>query len=241
MAEFNGHLGTSGEPNEALPKESIATVPSSGAGMLPIVGLGGSAGGIRALQEFFAAMPVDSGMAFVVILHLSPEHESTLAEMFQRSTAMPVVVAKDGVTVQANSVYVIPPGKFLASANGHLRLDDAQEPRGKRVAVDYFFRTLAETHGAESVAVVFSGAGGDGALGLKRVKELGGLTIAQDPHEAEHSDMPRAAIATGVVDWVLGVKEMPARLLAYMQHRGALKLARRGWAAPRAARRAFAR
>lgn len=210
------------EPPTTGKKSGLVPVP--GEGMLPIVGLGGSAGAIRALQAFFAAMPVDSGMAFVVVMHLSPEHESTLAELFQRSTAMPVVAAEDGVTVQANSVYVIPPGKFLASANGHLRLSAAQEPRGKRVAVDYFFRTLAETHGAQSVAVVFSGAGGDGALGLKRVKELGGLTIAQDPDEAEHSDMPRAAIATGVVDWVLGVKEMPARLLAYMQHRGELKL-----------------
>ena len=174
-----------------------------GDGVLPIVGLGGSAGGIAALQEFFAVMPVDSGLAFVVILHLSPHHESTLAEMFQRSTAMPVVAATDGVAVEPNSVYLIPPGKFLASVDGHLSLTDAQEPRGRRVAVDYFFRTLAETHGAQSLAVVLSGAGGDGALGLKRVKELGGLTIAQDPDEAEHPDMPRAAIATGVVDWVL--------------------------------------
>jgi two-component system CheB/CheR fusion protein len=197
-----------------------------GAGMLPIVGLGGSAGGIAALQEFFAAMPVDSGMAFVVILHLSPTHESTLAEIFQRSTTMPVLLATDGATVKPNSVYVIPPGKFLASANGHLRLSDAEEHLGKRVAVDYFFRTLAETHGIQSLAVVLSGAGGDGALGLKRVKELGGLTVAQDPDEAEHPDMPRAAIATGVVDWVLGVKEMPAKLLAYVKQRGELKLPR---------------
>jgi two-component system, chemotaxis family, CheB/CheR fusion protein len=103
-------------------------------------------------------MPVDSGMAFVVVMHLSPTHESTLAEMFQRSTAMPVVAATDGVTVEANSVYVIPPGKFLASANGHLRLTDAEAHRGKRVAVDYFFRTLAETHGAQSLAVVLYGS-----------------------------------------------------------------------------------
>jgi two-component system, chemotaxis family, CheB/CheR fusion protein len=195
-----------------------------GDGMLPIVGLGGSAGGIAALQEFFAAMPVDSGMAFVVILHLSPHHESTLAEMFQRSTAMPVVAATDGVRVEPNFVYVIPPGKFLASVDGHLSLTDAQEPRGKRVAVDYFFRTLAESHGGQCLAVVLSGAGGDGALGLKRVKELGGLTIAQDPDQAEHPDMPRAAIATGVVDWVLGVNDMPAKLLAYVKQRADLKL-----------------
>ncbi len=195
-----------------------------GDGILPIVGLGGSAGGIAALQEFFLAMPVDSGMAFVVILQLSPYHESMLAEMFQRSTTMPVVAATDGVIVEPNSVYVIPPGKFLAATNGHLRLTDVEEYRGKRVAVDYFFRTLAETHGAQSLAVVLSGAGDDGAIGLKRVKELGGLTIAQDPDEAEPPDMPRAAIATGVVDWVLGVKEMPAKLIAHVKHRGELKL-----------------
>ena len=195
-----------------------------GDGMLPVVGLGGSAGGIAALQTFFAAMPVDSGLAFVVILHLSPHHESTLAEMFQRSTSMPVVAATDGATLEPNSVYVIPPAKFLAVEDGHLRLSDAQEPRGKRIAVDYFFRTLAETHGAQSLAVVLSGAGGDGSLGLKRIKELGGLTIAQDPDEAEHPEMPRSAIATGVVDWVLGVNEMPAKLLDYMKQRGELRL-----------------
>ena len=195
-----------------------------GDAMLPIVGLGASAGGIAALQKFFAAMPVDSGMAFVVVLHLSPHHESMLAEMFQRATAMPVVAAVDGVTVEPNSVYVIPPGKFLASSNERLRLTDAEEHRGKRVAVDYFFRSLAETHGAQALAVVLSGAGGDGALGLKRIKELGGLTIAQDPDEAEHPDMPRSAIATGLVDWVLRVEEMPARLLAYVKQRGALNL-----------------
>ena len=208
----------------ALTDEMDVGLLTRGDGMLPIVGLGGSAGAIAALREFFAAMPTDSGMAFVVILHLSPQHESTLAEMFQRSTAMPVVAATDGVTVQPNCVYVIPPGKFLAAANGQLRLTDAQEPRGKRVAVDHFFRTLAETHGAQALAVVLSGAGGDGALGLKRIKELGGLTIAQAPDEAEHPDMPRAAIATGLVDWVLQVNEMPAKLLAYMKQRAELKL-----------------
>ena len=215
--------------------QSVATEPTPGNemdtglmqrgdGMLPIVGLGGSAGGIVAMQEFFAAMPVDSGMAFVVILHLSPTHESSLPEMFQRSTAMPVVAAIDGAAVEPNVVYVIPPGKFLAATNGQLRLTEAEEHRGRRVAVDYFFRTLAETHGAQSVAVVLSGAGRDGALGLKRVKELGGLTIAQDPDQAEHPDMPRSAIATGMVDWVLGVKEMPAKLLAYVKQCGELKL-----------------
>ncbi len=172
-----------------------------GDGMLPIVGLGASATGIAALQEFFTAMPVDSGTAFVVIMHLSPLHESTLADLFQRPTAMPVVA--DGVTVEPNAVHVIPPAKFLAAVDGHLGLVDAEEQRGKRAAVDYFFRTPAETHGAQALAVVLSGTGGDGALGLKRIKELGGLTIAQNPNEAEHPEMPRSAIATRVVDWIL--------------------------------------
>ena len=224
MSETSGQA-TKAESSEGPPADEMDSgMLRRGDGKPSIAALGGSAGSIAALQEFFAAMPVDSGMAFVVILHLSPEHESMLAEMFQRSTEMPVVTATDGVTVEANSVYVIPPGKFLASFDGHLTLTPAQEPRGKPVAVDYFFRALAESHGANALAVVFSGASGDGALGLKRVKELGGLTIAQDPDEAEHPDMPRAAIATGVVDWVLGVKEMPAKLLAYVRQRAELTL-----------------
>ncbi len=199
-------------------------VPTPGYGMLPLVGLGGSAGSIGAIQEFFKSMPADSGMAFVVILHLSPDHVSTLPEMFQRSTTMRVVAATDGTAVEANCVYVIPAGKHLSSTDSHLRLTEAAHPNGKRVAVDLFFRTLADTHGPRSVAIVLSGANGDGAIGVKRIKERGGLTIAQDPDEAEHSGMPRSAIATGMVDWVLKVQEMPARLLAYRERGEGLKL-----------------
>ncbi len=190
-------------------------VPMRGCDVPQMVGLGGSAGGIEALQAFFKAMAPDSGMVFVVILHLSPDHVSTLAEMFQRSTTMPVVTATDGVKVAANCVYVIPPGKLLSSTNGRLRLTDSEHPTGRRTAVDIFFRTLADSHGPSSVAIVLSGADGDGAIGIKRIKEHGGLTIAQDPNEAQHSSMPRAAIATGMVDWVLRVQEIPAQLLAY--------------------------
>ena len=224
MKRNSGRISTTGAANSSSGDEMDSGGLYRDKGMLPIVGLGGSAGAIAALQEFFAVMPQDSGMAFVVILHLSPTHESTLAELIQRSTTMSVVVATNGASVKPNSVYVIPPGKFLESTDGHLRLTDAEQHRGKRVAVDHFFRTLAETHGPQSVAVVFSGAGGDGTLGLKRVKELGGLTIAQDPDEAEHPGMPRSAITTGVVDWVLGVKEMPPKLLAYVKQREELNL-----------------
>jgi two-component system CheB/CheR fusion protein len=199
-------------------------IPTRGYQMTPMVGLGGSAGSIGALTEFFKAMPPNSGMIFVVVLHLSPTHESTMPELLGRITAMPVVHAEDGQKVAPNHVYVIPPGKYLATVDGHLRLNDLESDRGKRVAVDLFFRSLADTHGPHAAAIVLSGADADGALGIKRVKERGGLTIAQDPDEAEHPGMPRASIDTGMVDWVLRVVEMPGRLLDYQNHEARLKL-----------------
>lgn len=224
MKRKPARASTTGVDGSPSPGELDVGVVPRGEGIMPIVALGGSAGGISAVQDFFAAMPVDSGMAFVVILHLSPTHESPLAEIVQRSTKMPVVPVTDGATMMPNCVYVIPPGKCLESTNGNICLTNAADPRGKRVAVDHVFRTLAETYRAQSLAVVLSGACGDGALGLKRVKELGGLTVAQDPDEAEYPEMPRSAIATGVVDWVLEVKEMPAKLSAYVKQRGELDL-----------------
>ena len=199
-------------------------IPTHGYTMVPMVGLGGSAGSIVALREFFGAMPADSGMAFVVVLHLAPEHESTLPDLLGRTTKMRVVQASQGVKVEANCVYVIPPGKHLTADDGQLRLTDLQKSPGKRVAVDLFFRSLADTHGAHAAAIVLSGADGDGAIGLKRIKERGGLTIAQDPDEADHASMPRAAIDTGMVDWVLQVAEMPGRLMEYRANEERLKL-----------------
>ena len=192
-------------------------IPTRGFNMLPVVGLGGSAGGLAALQEFFAAMPPESGMAFVVILHLSPEHESILAELLQRSTTMPVTQVQSSVQVEPNHVYVIPPGKHLSLADGDLSLTDLSRRSGKHVAVDLFFRTLADTHGPHAAAVVLSGANGDGAIGIKRIKERGGLTIVQDPNEAEHDGMPRSSIATNLIDWVLPVAKIPSRLVEYWQ------------------------
>jgi two-component system, chemotaxis family, CheB/CheR fusion protein len=199
-------------------------VPGPGYQLTPMVGLGGSAGSIQALSAFFKAMPPDSGMAFVVVLHLSPTHSSTMADLLGRSTAMTVLQAEDGQKVEPNHVYVIPPGKYLAAVDGHLQLSELESDRGKRVAVDLFFRSLADTHGSRAAAVVLSGADGDGALGIKRVKERGGLTIAQDPDEAEYPSMPRTSIETGMVDWVLEVAEMPKRLLEYRQNEERIKL-----------------
>jgi len=199
-------------------------VPSRGYQMVPVVGLGGSAGSIPALQKFFAALPPRTGLAFVVILHLAPEHGSMLDSILANSTRMPVFLAKQDQKVEADTVYVIPPGKFLTLRGERLRLSPLEFERGKRVAVDLFFRTLADSHGAHSAAVVLSGADGDGALGIKRVKERGGLTVAQEPGEAEHPGMPHTAIDTGMVDWVLPVEQIAHRLREYFANEARLRL-----------------
>jgi two-component system CheB/CheR fusion protein len=200
-------------------------VPTRGYELTPLVGLGGSAGAIPALQTLMRAFPADCGLAFVIVMHLSPEHESTLPELLQRCTAMPVLQATASQQVKPGCVYVIPPAKAIRAVDGHLELgDDLLTPRGRHVAIDLFFRTLADTHGPHAAAVVLSGADGDGAIGIKRIKERGGLTVAQDPDEAEHSSMPRSAIATGMVDWVLPVTEIAPRLLQYFAQEKILKL-----------------
>ena len=181
------------------------------------VGIGASAGGIKPLKEFFAAMPDDNGMVFVVILHLSPEHESQLPAVLQTNTKMPVIQVQETVKIKPNHVYVIPPTKHLAMVDGEIRLIEPETIRGRRVPIDLFFRTLAAAHGKNSVCVILSGTGADGASGLKRVKEAGGLCIAQDPAEAEYDGMPRCAMATHLVDLVLPVGEMPAKILAFQQ------------------------
>jgi chemotaxis response regulator CheB len=186
------------ETSDAIEREANGEfdyiVPSRGSETLRIVGLGGSAGSLHALQEFFSGMPDEPGLAFVVIVHLSPDHESTMADLLQRSTRMPVHQVNGTVKVELNEVYVIPPGKTLTAVDGYLRLSELAARRGRHVAVDVFFRSLADTHGLHAAAVVLSGADGDGALGIKSIKECGGLTIAQDPSEAEYESMPRAAV-----------------------------------------------
>ena len=199
-------------------------VPTRGYGKARVVGLGGSAGGLEALQAFFTALPAQSGMVFVVILHLAPDHESHLAEVIARTTSMPVLQVTGRVKVEADHVYVIPPGKQLSMEDGHLILSELGTRSGKHVAVDMFFRTLADAHGPHAAAIVLSGADGDGANGIKRIKERGGLCVAQTPDEAEHDGMPRAAIATGLVDWVLPVAEMPVKLLSYWRAESRLRL-----------------
>ena len=193
-------------------------------GEFPVVGIGGSAGAISALQEFFRHTPDDPGMAFVVIMHLSPDYESNLDSILGKVTKMPVVQVTENVPFEKNHVYVIPPKYLLTMEDGHIELASLQRETGKRVAVDLFFRALAEAQQARAICVVLSGTDSDGSIGLKRVKERGGLTIVQEPDEAQYDEMPRNAIATGMVDWVLPVAQMPARLIKMLRNEASLQL-----------------
>ncbi|MFP5262325.1 MAG: chemotaxis protein CheB [Blastocatellia bacterium] len=178
------------------------------------VGIGASAGGITALQRLFELMPPDSGMAFVVILHLSPEHESNLASLIQTRTVMPVIKVTERIKVEPNQVYVIPPAKHLVMTDGHVSLHEPETRGGTRIPVDLFFRTLASAYDVKAVGVVLSGTGTDGTLGLRHIKEAGGVSIAQDPSQAEHDGMPRSAINSGLVDFILPVEKIPDKLVA---------------------------
>jgi PAS domain S-box-containing protein len=180
-----------------------------------IAAIGASAGGIQALKEFFENVPSDSGVAYVVILHLSPDHESRLAEVLQTTALIPVTQIKERVKVEPNHVYVVPPNQHLGMLDGHITVEQNISVEERRAPVDIFFRTLAETKRAGAIAVVLSGTGADGSMGIKRVKERGGVVFVQNPREAEFSEMPRNSIATDLVDAVLNVREIPAKIIAY--------------------------
>ncbi|NUO71108.1 MAG: histidine kinase, partial [Frateuria sp.] len=208
--------------NEPAGDDDVA--PSRHHELVPVVALGGSAGAIEALQAFFEDVPAECPIAFVVAVHLDPEHESRLPELIGRSTALPVLQLTGQEPVRKGTVYVIPPRKLIRMEGGALALEEREPEPDRPVTVDLLFRSLADSHGAHSAAVVLSGADGDGAIGIKRVKERGGLTVAQDPEECGHPAMPRSAIATGMVDWTLPVADMVPRLLAYFRLEGHLRL-----------------
>ena len=182
-----------------------------------VVGLGASAGGIVALKEFLAKTPTTTGAAYVVILHLAPDHESRLAEVLQTATRMPVTQARGQVAMASDNVYVIPPNANLAMTDAHLAVSPIDPTAQKVAPIDFFFRTLAEAYGPNAVAIVLSGTGLDGASGIKRVKENGGLAIVQEPTEAEFEDMPRNSLATGLIDYVSPVASMPALIRSYQE------------------------
>jgi two-component system, chemotaxis family, CheB/CheR fusion protein len=196
--------------------EQLDTTPAAGAHSdFCVLGIGASAGGIEALRSFFNLLPARPGYACVVVVHLSPEHDSHLVQMLQPYTQMPVGQVGRTTALEPNRVFVIPPNANLNSIDTHLRLSHLEGPRVKRAPIDHFLRTLAETHGDRAIGVILSGAGSDGALGIRQIKEHGGLTIVQDPREAEYGSMPQACIATGTVDLVLPLQAMAEELGSY--------------------------
>ncbi|AUX78606.1 chemotaxis protein CheB [Sinorhizobium fredii] len=187
----------------------------------PIVGIGASAGGVQALQTFFDHMSTDTGAAFVVIIHLDPRARSELANILASRTQMPVTQVDDTAKLEDNHVYVIAPNRRLKIADGTIAALEFEETRAARAPIDFFFRSLAE-HNGTGFAVILTGAGADGAVGVKAIKEAGGIVLVQDPNEAEYASMPRNAIATEVADFVLPVTELSERLIELLASRDAL-------------------
>ena len=184
----------------------------------PIVGIGASAGGLEAFEQFFKNMPSDSGMAFVVIQHLDPTHKSILSDLIGHYTSMKVAQVQDGMRVEPNSVHVIPPNRYLAILHGKLHLMEPPVRSGLRTPIDSFFRSLAEDQKEKGICIVLSGTGTEGTLGLRAVKGEGGMVMVQDPASAKYDGMPRSAVATGLADYVVPVDKMPEHLVAYVQH-----------------------
>jgi two-component system, chemotaxis family, CheB/CheR fusion protein len=183
--------------------------------IFPIVGIGASAGGLEAFEKFFTNLPPDTGMAFVLVQHLDPTHKSILSELIKRYTSMKVVEVEDGMLVEPNSVFVIPPNRYMGILHGKLHLLEPTALPGHRAPIDYFFRTLAEDQKENAICIVLSGTGTEGTLGLRTVKGEGGMGMVQDPESAKYDGMPRNAISTGLADYVLPAEEMPEQLIAY--------------------------
>jgi len=193
---------------------------SGGNANFPVVGIGASAGGLAAFEAFFSGIPAlgDPGMAFVLVQHLAPDHNSILTDLIRRYTRMQVFEVEDGMVVRPNCAYIIPPGRDMAFLKGALHLLEPSAPRGQRLPIDFFFRSLAQDQRERAIGIVLSGTGSDGTLGVRAIKGEGGMVMAQNPASTEYDGMPHSAIATGLVDFELPPAEMPARLIAYMTH-----------------------
>ncbi len=203
---------------EGTPSDTPAGTSREGG--FPIVGIGASAGGLAAFEAFFSGMPADAdpGMAFVLVQHLAPDHTSILTELIRRYTRMQVFEVDDGMVVQPDCVYIIPPNRDMAFINGTLQLLEPAAPRGQRLPIDFFFRSLAHDQHERAIGIVLSGTGSDGTLGVRAIKGEGGMVMVQKIESTEYDGMPSNALATGLVDFELLPKEMPAKIIAYAAH-----------------------
>ncbi len=217
-AASSDDLSSDNPIKEVSQVETSSTLPDSTMPIsYPIVGLVASAGGLDAFKRFFSAMPADSGMAFVLIPHLDPSHESMMVELLSKLTSMPVIEAKQDMEVQVNRIYIIPPSNFLSISGGRLQLSDPPLDHGWQTSIDYFLRSLARDQGERAIGIVLSGTGSHGTLGVREIKLCGGMVMAQQPDTAEYNQMPLSAIASGVIDFVLPPGEMPAALVHYIE------------------------
>jgi len=189
-------------------------------GFMPVVGIGASAGGLAAFEAFFSGMPAntETGMAYVLIQHLAPDHKSILTELVRRYTRMQVFEVEDGMQLQANCAYIIPPNHDMVLLNGALQLLEPAAPRGWRLPIDHFFQSLAAELRERAIGIVLAGTGSDGTLGARAIKAGGGMVMAQIPETTEFDGMSRSVIATGLVDYQLAPADMPAQLAAYVSH-----------------------
>jgi two-component system, chemotaxis family, CheB/CheR fusion protein len=210
------HKAAAKTPVPRKPKTDPAPAVKATQAAFPIVGLGASAGGLEALEQFLKNVPEHSGLAYVVVQHLDPTHKGILVELLQRCTGMPVSQIKDRMKVQADHVYVIPPNRDLSILHGVLHLLEPAAPRGLRLPIDHFFRSLADDWRDRSVGVILSGMGSDGSLGLRAIKENAGAVFVQTPSSAKFDGMPRSAIDGGLADVIAPAQELPARILSYV-------------------------
>lgn len=183
-----------------------------------VVGIGASAGGLEALQDFFKHMPAKTGMAFVVIQHLSPDYRSLMDELLARETDIPIRIAESGMEVLGDHIYLLPPRKNIMIAGNILHLDEQEKGKRLNLPVDIFLRSLANDKGKNAIAVILSGTGSDGTLGTRAIKETGGMVMVQDEHSAKFDGMPRSSISTGLVDYILPPERMPEELVLYCRH-----------------------
>ena len=184
----------------------------------PVIGIGASAGGLEAIDIFLKNVPSPSGMAFVIVQHLDPTHKGIMVELLQRVTSMPVMQVTDRLKIESDHVYVIPPNQDMTILHGVLHLLDMVKPRGLRLPIDFFFRSLADDLQEHSIGVILSGMGSDGTLGLRSIKEKGGGVFVQSPASSKFDGMPRSAIDEGLADVVAPVEELPAKIIAYLRH-----------------------
>jgi len=198
-------------------------IPKKVTEKFPIVGIGASAGGLEALEQFLGNVPENSGMAYVVIQHLDPTQKGMLPELLQRITPMKVYQAADRMSVKVNSVYVIPPNKSMSILNGVLHLFEPVETRGMRLPIDFFLRSLADDRQDLSIGVILSGMGSDGSTGLRAIKEKNGIVLVQDPADAKFDSMPRSAIELVLVDIIAAAHELPVRLIDFLKHIPAIR------------------